>query len=93
MEMQRFFNIISAITGICGAVFLLWGVLKLTPELIAMMSEGWGINSAVLENIAEQKADFVSGAFLIIVAFIAQMIALLIRVPRLVFENFVKGLD
>jgi hypothetical protein len=89
MSIDRFVNIIAATVGFAGAIFLLKGVLHLAPDLIAKLSQThWDFSVTQLQNLASQKADIVSGAFLVSLAFLIQMIGLLlIRESFSVFEG------
>jgi hypothetical protein len=90
MFIDRFVNIISAVIGFAGAIFLLKGVLHLSPDLIAKLSQTYFDFSLVqLQNLSSQKADIVSGAFLVSLAFVIQILGLLLlREPFSVFEGY-----
>jgi len=90
MMIDRFASIISAILGLIGLMFVLQGISRLSPDLIAKISQTYiEFNLTQIQNLASQKADFVTGAVLILVACLIQTGTLLfIREPFLIFENY-----
>ena len=87
---DRFASIISAILGVTGVMFVLKGVSRLSPDLIAKVSQTYlEFNITQIQNLASQKADFVTGAVLVLIACIIQTTALLfLREPFLIFEDY-----
>lgn len=90
MLIDRFANILSALLGLTGVLFVLKGVSRLSPDLIAKVSQTYlDFNVTQIQNLASQKADFVSGAILIMMAFLIYTCALLfIREPFVIFEDY-----
>ncbi len=99
MQVDRFLKIISAIIGFFGAILLVKGILYYTPDLIAKLSMSyWGFSPVNIQNLSSQKADILCGGFLILLAFLTQIFALvfirnsfvpvLIRKPFRIFENY-----
>jgi hypothetical protein len=90
MLIDRFASIISAILGLVGLMFVLKGVARLSPDLIAKMSQTYiEFNMTQIQNLASQKADFVTGAVLILIACLIQTGALLfLREPFMIFEDY-----
>jgi len=72
-----------------GVMFVLKGVSRLSPDLIAKVSQTYlEFNITQIQNLASQKADFVAGAVLILLACLIQTGALLfLREPFLIFES------
>jgi hypothetical protein len=90
MLIDRFVNILSAILGLTGLMFVLKGVSRLSPDLIAKVSQTYlDFNITQIQNLASQKADFVSGAALVLIACLIQTCALLIiREPFMIFDDY-----
>jgi len=90
MLIDRFASIIAAILGLTGVMFVLKGVSRLSPDLIAKVSQTYlDFNITQIQNLASQKADFVTGAVLVLIACLVQTGALLfIRAPFLIFEDY-----
>jgi len=90
MLIDRFVNILSAILSLTGVTFVLKGILRLSPDLIAKISQTHlDFNLLQIQNLASQKADFVSGAALVLIAFLIQMFAVLfVREPFPIFEDY-----
>lgn len=87
MMIDRFASIVSVIWGLVGLMFVLKGISKLSPDLIAKISQTYlEFNMTQIQNLASQKADFATGATLILAACLIQMSALLLlREPFLIF--------
>jgi len=78
MSLDRILSIVAALLGVSGSILLAKGTLKLTPDVIAKQSQAyWGYNKSQLENITSQKADFICGIPLILIAFLVQIINLI----------------
>jgi hypothetical protein len=90
MMIDRFASILSAILGLVGLMFVLKGISRLSPDLIAKISQTYvEFNMTQIQNLASQKADFVTGAVLILIACLIQTGALLLlREPFLIFDNY-----
>jgi hypothetical protein len=87
---DRFANILSAVLGLVGVMFVLNGVSRFSPDLIAKVSQTYlEFNLTQIHNLASQKADFVSGAALVLMAFLLQTCVLIfIREPFPIFEDY-----
>jgi len=90
MMIDRFASILSAIFGLVGLMFLLKGISRLSPDLIAKISQTYvEFNMTQIQNLASQKADFTTGAVLILIACLIQTAALLfLREPFMIFDNY-----
>ena len=90
MMIDRFASIISAILGLVGLMFVLQGISRLSPDLIAKISQTYiEFNLTQIQNLASQKADFVTGAVLVLAACLIQTGTLLfLREPFMIFENY-----
>lgn len=90
MMIDRFASIISAILGLVGLMFVLQGISRLSPDLIAKISQTYiEFNMTQIQNLASQKADFVTGAVLVLIACVIQTGALLfLREPFIIFEDY-----
>jgi hypothetical protein len=90
MLIDRFAGILAAILGFTGVMFVLKGISRLTPDLIAKVSQTYlEFNVTQIQNLASQKADFITGAVLVLIACLIQTGALLfLREPFPIFENY-----
>lgn len=78
MSLDRVLSIIAVLLGVSGSILLGKGTLKLSARAIARMSQTyWGYNSLELRSLTSQKADFICGVLLIIIAFLVQLANLL----------------
>jgi hypothetical protein len=87
---DRFASIMSAILGFTGLMFVVKGVARLSPDLIAKVSQTYlEFNVTQIQSLASQKADFVSGAVLVLIACLIQTSALLlVREPFPIFDDY-----
>jgi drug/metabolite transporter (DMT)-like permease len=65
----------SLILTLAASVFLFRSNLGLTPEIIAKLSSTcWGYSPSLIKTFAQQSANTSTGAFLLFLAFILQLI-------------------
>lgn len=90
MLIDRFASIVSALLGFTGVMFVLKGVARLSPDLIAKVAQTYlEFNVTQIQSLASQKADFVTGAVLVSIACLIQASSLLfLREPFPIFENY-----
>lgn len=90
MLIDRFASIVSAILGFTGLMFVVKGVARLSPDLIAKVAQTYlEFNVTQIQTLASQKADFVTGAALVLIACLVQTSALLfVREPFPVFDGY-----
>jgi hypothetical protein len=71
-------------------MFVLKGVARLSPDLIAKVSQTYlEFNVTQIQNLASQKADFVTGAILVLIACLIQTSTLLfVREPFPIFDDY-----
>jgi hypothetical protein len=89
MQIDRFASIIAALVGLAGVMCVLKGVLRLSPDLIAKVAQTHlEFNMTQIQTLSSQKADFVTGAVLILIACLIQTCALLfMRESFRIFED------
>jgi len=87
---DRFASIVSALLGFTGVMFVLKGVGRLSPDLIAKVAQTYlEFNVTQIQSLASQKADFVTGAALVLIACVIQAGSLLfLREPFPIYENY-----
>ena len=93
MLIDRFASILSAILGAAGVMFVLQGVSRLSPDLIAKISRTYlEFNVTQIQSLASQKADFATGAALILIALLIQgCMLLLVPEPFRIFDGHWYG--
>ncbi|MGO4815242.1 hypothetical protein AB4156_37650 [Cupriavidus sp. 2MCAB6] len=78
MTLSFALQILSACIGILGSIFFAVGVVKQSPANMAELSGTyWGWNPHMTKALAAQKADYVFGGCLIVVAFSVQYTSLI----------------
>jgi hypothetical protein len=89
MQLDRFASIIAALVGLAGVMCVLKGVSRLSPDLIAKVAQTYlEFNMTQIQTLSSQKADFVTGAVLILIACLIQICALLfLRDSFQIFEG------
>ena len=79
MTFTTFLNILGASVGFMSAVFFSIGAMTITPEKIFKVAATyWDANQHWGDSIADQRADYIAGALLLLLAFSAQLSANLI---------------
>ena len=74
MSSSSFIQLIAACVGIVGSLFFAIGVMRQTIEAMARLSGTyWDWNPHILLALAAQKADYLFGGGLILVAFVLQL--------------------
>lgn len=75
MTLDKFLNLAAIILGFIGTIFLLKGVLRMTPDVIGEIGQTrYDYSLPVLENLSVQKADTVTGFIVIVIAFSIQLV-------------------
>ena len=79
MTFTTFLNIMGASVGFMAAIFFSIGAMTMTPEKIFKIAAAyWDANQHWGYSIADQRADYIVGALLLLLAFSAQLSANLI---------------
>ena len=75
MELERFISLVATIFGTLGAIYVMLGILSMTPELMERQTQSfWDYSIPQIESLAKQKADSISGFTFIIIAFTLSII-------------------
>ncbi len=75
MNLDRFLNLLAAIFGALGAIYVMRGVLSMSPDLAARLaSSAWGFSREQVESLAGQKGDSVAGVVFVMIAFVLTVI-------------------
>jgi hypothetical protein len=75
--MRRFLDLVAKLLGLYGALFLVCGVIAMTPQTMAALALSPAeINPWVVDSLASQKADTTVGAGLLFFAFLIEVVAL-----------------
>jgi hypothetical protein len=79
MPLAQFFNLLSACLGFAAAAFFAAGALLTGPIRISRISTSyWDANVHWADSICDQRADYISGALLLVLSFSFQLWANLI---------------
>jgi hypothetical protein len=79
MSLCTLIQIISACLGIIGSLFFAIGIMRQNAETMAKLSGTyWGANPHMVSALAEQKADYLFGGGIIVMAFTSQLLSYLI---------------
>lgn len=90
MSLEKFLSLSAIVLGFIGTVFLLKGVLRMTPDVIGEIGlTRWDYSIPVLENLSVQKADTICGFIFIVIAFSLQLVQTLFNLSaiRLIENN------
>jgi protein-S-isoprenylcysteine O-methyltransferase Ste14 len=79
MLLSTFLNIVAACVGFLSATFFALGVLRTQPAAIyAIAKPKWDFNPSLADSIAEQRANYIVGAPLLVLSFSLQLSANLV---------------
>ena len=77
MDLDRFLNLLAAIFGALGAVYVMLGILGMSPELMERQTHSyWDFSTPQIEALARQKADNIAGFVFVLVAFVLALITI-----------------
>lgn len=84
-----FASLLGLGAGFVAALFFCIGTARLgSASLFDLASTFWGYNRALFQALAAQRADYVCGAFLLVISFVAQVAAFYVP-ARVSVENLV----
>lgn len=70
MELSKFLNILGSCIGFMSALFFAIGALFTSPkDIFNTASMRWDINQYWADSIADQRADYITGALLLVLSF------------------------
>ena len=79
MLLSTLLNILGASLGFLSAMFFAIGALGMRPQKIMQISSSyWDANQHWGDSIAEQRADYIAGALLLLLSFSSQLAANLV---------------
>jgi|GEM_PF-5102012 len=79
MAANSLFQIIAAALGVIGSLFFSIGILRQSPEAMAELAGTYfDYNPAMVPSLAAQKADYVFGGSIIVLAFAVQLASFLV---------------
>jgi hypothetical protein len=74
MTILQFLNALSACLGLSAALFLCLGTARLSNQAIWLLSSTfWDFNPHVAEALSIQRAEYVTGAVLLVLTFLIQL--------------------
>ncbi len=86
MEIGTFLQLISACIGIIGSIFFAQGIMRQSISSMADVSSSyWDSNPHMVITMAAQKADYLFGGGLIMLAFSTQLLSFLLPAELKVF--------
>lgn len=81
MEFDRFFSLLAVCVGLIGSVFLAKGIMFLSAKNLLRLTSPyarWAYAPEQINSLASQKADALTGVFVIFLAFLTQLAALIL---------------
>lgn len=79
MTLAVFLNVIGLCLGFVSAIFFAIGALTMTPAKIQKVAATyWDANQHWGDSIADQRADYIVGALLLLLSFFSQLSATLV---------------
>ena len=75
MPASTFFTVLGATIGFLASVFFCIGALRMrVSDIVDVTSSMWDYNSALVKLWAAQRADYIAGGILLVLAFVLQII-------------------
>jgi len=75
MDLDRFLNLLAALFGAMGSLYVLKGIAALSPNLIERLSRTYiDFSTVQIDVLAAQKADGIVGVILIIIALLIAIV-------------------
>lgn len=69
MNVNRFLDLLAAVLGAMGSIYVLKGIAALSPNLIERLSRSyWSFSAAQVDALTAQKADSIVGIALVLIA-------------------------
>jgi hypothetical protein len=88
MLLSTFIQILAACLGIIGSLFFAIGIMRQSIEAKANLSESYrDWNPHMVPALAAQKADYLFGGCIIVLAFTTQLLSFLVPEEIAVFSN------
>jgi hypothetical protein len=88
MLLSTFIQIIAACLGIIGSLFFAIGIMRQSIEAMANLSGSyWDWNPHMVSALVAQKADYLFGGCIIVLAFTTQLLSFLVPEELAVFSN------
>ncbi len=88
MSMVTLLQLCSACIGALGSIFFTMGVVRQDAAAMAKLSGTyWTANPHMISMLAEQRADYIIGAFMIAAAFVLQFCSCLVPVSLAVMSQ------
>jgi hypothetical protein len=79
MTLAAFLNVIGLCIGFMSAIFFAVGALTMTPtKILKVAASYWDANQHWGDSIADQRADYIVGALLLLLSFSSQLLANLV---------------
>lgn len=79
MSLPLYLNILGLCVGFMSALFFSFGALAITPAKIQQISASyWDANQHWGDSLAEQRADYIVGAVLLLISFSLQLMGSLL---------------
>ena len=77
MNLDRFLTLLAVMVAFIGSIFLLKGILALSPDIMAKQARAYyGHSLPQIQALAGQKADAICGVAFVAIAFLLQIINL-----------------
>lgn len=70
MDLDKFLNLLAAIFGALGAIYVMLSIITMSPEVMfRQASSVWDFSGSLIDALAGQQADNIAGFVLVILAF------------------------
>lgn len=77
MNLDKFINLLAAIFGTCGGIYVMHSIMVMSPELTVEQAKTyWGASTLQMEALAKQKAENIAGFVFVVIAFVLTIISI-----------------
>jgi hypothetical protein len=71
MDLDKFLNLLAAIFGALGAVYVMLSIITMSPEVMfRQAASAWDFSASLIDALAGQQADNIAGFVFVILAFL-----------------------
>lgn len=79
MDLDRFVRLLAALFGLLGSALVAYSIMQISPKDLAPRTESfWGYNPYLLDVIAHEKADKITGFKLVAISFVFSAVAIFV---------------
>lgn len=88
MELDKFLNLLAAIFGALGGIYVMLGIIAMSPDLMLRLSQpAWDFSLSQIEALTDQKGDNIAGFVFVVFAFGLAAVTIFVPTGMRVFQS------